>query len=180
MENPEQALDTRCGGPGDPHREDEEFGGSDDPDWRSARTKLQDIERQTGLTFVQRARLRRQIAQGGVVDPPVFLQRFGSLPEWLAPMSAASSTQDAESSQMYTSDCTAFQTASGEPPSSPPQQFLPKQVIHSPSWRSALSHASMADNAPHPAGMGHGQLRDWINQWGSAWAFLGLEPGSSQ
>ena len=37
----------------------------------------------------------------------------------------------------------------------------------------------MADNAPRPAGMGHAQLRDWINQWGSAWAFLGLEPGSS-
>ena len=68
--------------------EDEEFGDSDDPDWRSARAKLQDIERQTGLTFVQRVRLKRQIAKGGVVEPPVFLQRFGGIPEWLAPVSA--------------------------------------------------------------------------------------------
>ena len=27
--------------------------------------------------------------------------------------------------------------------------------------------------------MGHAQLRDWINQWGSAWGFSCLEPGSS-
>ena len=60
-----------------------------------------------------------------------------------------------------------------------PQLFLPEQVFHSPSRRSALPRVVMADNAPRPAGMGHAQLRDWINQWGSAWAFRGLEPGSS-
>ena len=67
--------------------------------------------------------------------------------------------------------------ASADELSTLPQLFLPEQVFHSPSWRSALPHAVMADNAPRPAGMGHAQLRDWINQWGSAWAFLGLEPG---
>ena len=56
--------------------------------------------------------------------------------------------------------------------------FCPS-VVHSPSRRSALPRVVMADNAPRPTGMGHAQLRDWINQWGSAWAFLGLEPGSS-
>ncbi|OLQ15436.1 hypothetical protein AK812_SmicGene287 [Symbiodinium microadriaticum] len=68
---------------------------------------------------------------------------------------------------------------SADEPLNAPQLFLPEQVFHSPSWRSALPHAVMADNAPRPAGMGHAQLREWIEQWGSAWAFLGLQPGSS-
>ena len=176
----EQSPGTRCGGPEDPRPEDEEFGDSDDPDWRSARAKLQDLERQTGLTFVQRVRLKKQIAKGGVVEPPVFLQRFGGIPEWLAPVSAASSSQDAESAHMYPAAVTEppFRATADEP-SVLPQHFLPEQVFHSPSRRSALPHVVMADNAPRPAGMGHAQLRDWINQWGSTWAFLGLEPGSS-
>ena len=37
----------------------------------------------TGLTLVQRARLRRQLQQGGVVDPPVMRMRYGGLPPWL-------------------------------------------------------------------------------------------------
>ena len=176
----DQHSDVRCGGPEDPRPEDEEFGDSDDPDWRSARAKLQDLERQTGLTFVQRVRLKKQIAKGGVVEPPVFLQRFGGLPEWFAPVSAASSSQDAESAHMYRAAMPEppFQ-ASADEPSTLPQLFLPEQVFHSPSRRSALPRVVMADNAPRPAGMGHAQLRDWINQWGSAWAFRGLEPGSS-
>ena len=176
----ESSLGTRCGGPEDPRPEDEEFGDSDDPDWRSARAKLQDQERRTGLTFIQRLRLKKQIAKGGIVEPPVFLQRFGGIPEWIASASTARSSHDAESAPMYT-------TAAAEPPFqataddsfSPPQHFLPEQVFHSPSRRSALPPVVMADNAPRPAGMGHAQLRDWINQWGSAWAFLGLQPGSS-
>ncbi|CAE7808938.1 CAJ1, partial [Symbiodinium sp. KB8] len=68
---------------------------------------------------------------------------------------------------------------SADEPLNTPQLFLPEQVFHSPSWRSALPPAVMADNAPRPAGMGHAQLREWIEQWGSAWAFLGLQPGSS-
>ena len=171
---------TRCGGPEDPRPEDEEFEGSDDPDWLSTRAKLQDLERETGLTFVQRVRLKKQIAKGGVVEPPVFLQRFGGIPEWLAPVSTARSSQDAESAPMYTAAATEpFCQATADEPSSSPQHFLPKQVFRSPSPRSALPPVVMADNAPRPAGMGHAQLRDWINQWGSAWAFLGLEPGSS-
>ena len=68
----ESSLGTRCGGPEDPHPEDEEFGDSDDPDWLSVRAKLQDQERRTGLTFIQRVRLKKQIAKGGIVEPPVF------------------------------------------------------------------------------------------------------------
>ena len=176
----EGSLDTRCGGPEDLRPEDEEFGDSDDPDWRSARAKLQDQERRTGLTFIQRLRLKKQIAKGGIVEPPVFLQRFGGVPEWIASASTAHSPQDAESAHRYTAAAVEppFQTTADES-SSPPQPFLPEQVFHSPSRRSALPLVVMADNAPRPAGMGHAQLRDWINQWGSAWAFLGLQPGSS-
>ena len=153
---------TRCGGPEDSRPEDEEFGDSDDPDWRSARAKLQDLERETGLTFVQRVRLKKQIAKGGVVEPPFLSGLHLSL------------------LLMYTVAATEpLCQATADEPSSPPQHFLPKQVFHSPSRRSALPHVVMADNAPRPAGMGHAQLRDWINQWGSAWAFLGLKPGSS-
>ena len=167
----EGSLDTRCGGPEDPRPEDEEFGDSDDPDWRSARAKLQDQERRTGLTFIQRLRLKKQIAKGGIVEPPVFLQRFGGVPEWIASASTAHSPQEAESAHRYT-------TAAVEPPfqatadesSSLPQPFLPEQVFHSPSRRSALPLVVMADNAPRPAGMGHAQLRDWINQWGLPWS----------
>ena len=174
------SLDTRCGGPDDPRPEDEEFGDSDDPDWRSVRAKLQDQERRTGLTFIQRLRLKKQIAKGGIVEPPVFLQRFGGVPEWIASASTGRSPQDAESAHRYTTAAAEppFQVTAEEP-SSLPQPFLPEQVFHSPSRRSALPFAVMADNAPRPAGMGHAQLRDWINQWGSAWAFLGLQPGSS-
>ena len=177
----EQHPDTRCGGPEDPRPEDEEFGDSDDPDWLSVRAKLRDLERETGLTWVQRVRVKKQIAKGGVVEPPVFLQRFGGLPEWFAPTSAASSSQDAESApNLYhaASPVPPVQESADEP-LNPPQLFLPEQVFHSPSRRSALPRAVMADNAPRPAGMGHAQLRDWIDQWGSAWAFLGLQPGSS-
>ena len=177
----EQHLDTRCGGPEDPRPEDEEFGDSDDPDWLSIQTKLRELERETGLTWVQRVRVKKQIAKGGIVEPPVFLQRFGGLPEWIAPTSAASSSQDFESapSSYHAAVSVPPVSESADEPVHLPQLFLPEQVFHSPSWRSALPQAVMADNAPRPAGMGHAQLRDWIEQWGSAWAFLGLQPGSS-
>ena len=92
-------------------------------------------------------------------------------------MSSSSSNQ-AENSQVYMSESIA-QSAAACKHSSPSEHFVPKQVIHSPSRRSALPSLVMADSAPRPAGMGRTQLRDWINQWGTAWAFLGLEPGSS-
>ena len=142
----DQPSDVRCGGPEDPRPEDEEFGDSDDPDWRSARAKLQALERESGLTFVQRVRLKKQIAKGGIVEPPVFLQRFGGLPEWIAPVSAASSSQEVESAHMYCSVMSEppFQAAADEP-STVPQLFLPEQVFHSSSRRSALPHVVMAD-----------------------------------
>ena len=148
----ESSVGTRCGGPEDPRPEDEEFGDSDDPDWRSARAKFQDQERRTGLTFIQRLRLKKQIAKGGIVEPPVFLQRFGGIPEWIESASTSRSSHDAESAPMYT-------TATAEPPFQataddlffPPQHFLPEQVFHSPSRRPALPPVVMADNAPRPA-----------------------------
>ena len=44
---------------------------------------LREREERTGLTLVQRARLRRQLQEGGIVDPPVMYQRYGSMPPWL-------------------------------------------------------------------------------------------------
>ena len=150
----ERHLDTRCGGPEDPRPEDEEFGDSDDPDWLSVQAKLRDLERETGLTWVQRVRVKKQIAKGGVVEPPVFLQRFGSLPEWIAPTSAASSSQATESapSSYHAAVSVPPVQESADEPLNTPQLFLPEQVFHSPSWRSALPPAVMADNAPRPAG----------------------------
>ena len=52
-------------------------------EWAKAEEKLVAAERRTGLTFIQRARLRRQLLAGGVVDVPVFQQRYGGLPSWL-------------------------------------------------------------------------------------------------
>ncbi|CAE7781653.1 RE1 [Symbiodinium sp. CCMP2592] len=52
-------------------------------EWLKAQRKLQDQEIKTGLTFIQRVRLRRQIAAGGLVEPPVMMERFGSLPDWM-------------------------------------------------------------------------------------------------
>ena len=37
----------------------------------------------TGLTLVQRARLRKQLQEGGVVEPPVMRMRYGGLPPWV-------------------------------------------------------------------------------------------------
>ena len=44
---------------------------------------LREREERTGLTLVQRARLRKQLQEGGIVEPPIMYQRFGSLPLWL-------------------------------------------------------------------------------------------------
>ena len=60
--------------------QDDEF---TEAEWLIAQEKLRSIERTTGLTFVQRARLRRALSAGGVIEVPVFQQRFGPLPSWL-------------------------------------------------------------------------------------------------
>ena len=52
-------------------------------EWAKAEAKLRAAELRTGLTFVQRVRLRRQLSAGGIVDVPVFQQRYGPLPSWL-------------------------------------------------------------------------------------------------
>ena len=56
----------------------------DEEEWNAAQRKLIDQEKATGLTFVQRARLRRQLSAGGVIEPPTLRQRYGPLPEWYA------------------------------------------------------------------------------------------------
>ncbi|CAE7473693.1 RE1 [Symbiodinium sp. CCMP2592] len=53
--------------------DDDEFS---EQEWREAQLKLEEAERCSGLTFLQRAKVRKQVAAGGVVDPPNFLQRF--------------------------------------------------------------------------------------------------------
>ncbi|CAE7753361.1 RE1 [Symbiodinium sp. CCMP2592] len=53
--------------------DDDEFS---EQEWREAQLKLEEAERRSGLTFLQRAKVRKQVAAGGVVDPPNFLQRF--------------------------------------------------------------------------------------------------------
>ena len=52
-------------------------------EWAVVQAKFERMERETGLTFVQRARVRRAVAAGGIVDPPIFQQRRGPLPAWL-------------------------------------------------------------------------------------------------
>ncbi|CAE7798008.1 GIP [Symbiodinium necroappetens] len=63
-------------------------GGSEDDDfthqeWLAVQAKLERVERFTGLTSIQRCRLRRALALGDIIEPPVFQQRFGAPPEWL-------------------------------------------------------------------------------------------------
>ena len=60
--------------------QDDEF---TEAEWLSAQEKLRSIERTTGLTFVQRARLCRALSAGGVIEVPVFQQRYGPLPAWM-------------------------------------------------------------------------------------------------
>ncbi|CAE7355520.1 RE2 [Symbiodinium sp. CCMP2456] len=52
-------------------------------EWRVVNAKFVKTELETGLTFIQRCRIRKAVARGDVVDPPVFQQRYGPLPSWL-------------------------------------------------------------------------------------------------
>ena len=54
----------------------------DEVEWQQARQDLIKRELYTGLTFIQRARLRQQLVKGELVDAPVMSQRYGPLPEW--------------------------------------------------------------------------------------------------
>ena len=77
-----QLRDADCASGGDAHgsSSSEDF---HTDEWVRAEEKLVAAERRTGLTFIQRARLRRQLLAGEVVDVPVFQQRYGGLPSWL-------------------------------------------------------------------------------------------------
>ncbi|CAE7831874.1 RE1 [Symbiodinium sp. CCMP2592] len=86
----EEPLETAivvAEGAGNPDNLDDDFSPEE---WASAEAKLIAAERSTGLTFVQRARLRKQLAKGDLVDPPVFQQRHGPLPYWLTGRSGSS------------------------------------------------------------------------------------------
>ncbi|CAE7836995.1 ATJ20 [Symbiodinium sp. CCMP2592] len=61
---------------------------------------------------------------------------------------------------------------------SPELLSLLQQAFRSPRRTASPSTRIMAEAAP-PTGMGNRQLREWIQEWGSAWDFLGLAPGSA-
>ena len=63
-------------------------------EWRAAQLKFAQMERESGLTFVQRARLRKALARGDVIDPPVFKQRYGPPPSWYCEASGLEEAQD--------------------------------------------------------------------------------------
>ena len=91
-----------CTIPGTKHLRGEESEVSDfsEGEWEIAQAKLQEEERRTGLTIVQRAHVRRQIKAGGVVEPPVFMQRFGKmLTGWGSPTRSRAHPQEARKSR---------------------------------------------------------------------------------
>ena len=95
---PISACGDRAGSGDDCSGEDPE-GESDSSEfspeeWARAQAKLVEAERRTGLTFLQRAKLRRQLLAGGVVDVPIFQQRYGPLPSWMTRGNEASSSSD--------------------------------------------------------------------------------------
>ncbi|CAE7245307.1 unnamed protein product [Symbiodinium sp. CCMP2592] len=61
---------------------------------------------------------------------------------------------------------------------SPELLSLLQQAFRSPRRTASPSTHIMAEAAP-PTGMGNRQLPEWIQEWGSAWDFLGLAPGSA-
>ena len=86
--NPEAGVDLRQGCDLLKEPGTSSDGGSADEDflhreWLAGQANLEGRERFTGLTFVQRCELRRALARGEAIDPPVFQQRFGPPPEWL-------------------------------------------------------------------------------------------------
>ena len=54
----------------------------DAEEWESSRQALVKRELYTGLTFVQRAKLRQQLVKGDIVDVPNMMQRYGPAPSW--------------------------------------------------------------------------------------------------
>ncbi|CAE7227612.1 unnamed protein product [Symbiodinium necroappetens] len=81
---PESAVESSA--PGEAVAGDVPEGSGDEfteAEWEQAQAKLRSMELATGLTFVQRARLRRALAAGGLIEVPVFQQRYGPLPSWM-------------------------------------------------------------------------------------------------
>ena len=54
----------------------------DEEEWKRSQRALIDRELYTGLTFVQRAKLRQQLVKGDIVDAPNMMQRYGPAPSW--------------------------------------------------------------------------------------------------
>ena len=88
---------ARCGGPSDNDVAKDDASVTHDKDWDASQVRLQDLERSTGLIFIQRVRLRRQLEAGCIVDPPIFFFRFGGVPYWLRPPSPVSSPRSRNS-----------------------------------------------------------------------------------
>ena len=85
-EPPESESAVESSAPGEAVARDVPEGAGDEfteEEWEQARAKFRSMELDTGLTFVQRARLRRALAAGGVIEVPVFQQRYGPLPSWM-------------------------------------------------------------------------------------------------
>ena len=61
--------------------DDDEF---TEEEWAIAQMKLRAEELRVGLTLVQRARLRKAISRGGVVDPRRFYRGTGLCPSWIS------------------------------------------------------------------------------------------------
>ena len=70
---------------------DDEF---TEEEWKAAQLKFAQMERESGLTFVQRAKLRKALARGDVIDPPVFKQRYGPPPSWYCEALGSAGSQD--------------------------------------------------------------------------------------
>ena len=74
------------------------------------------MERDTGLTFVQRARIRRALESGGVLDPPTFLQRFGPVPSWVGGLDPPGSSAFSASSGCQNPGAQASSGSAGSGP----------------------------------------------------------------
>ena len=114
---------------------------SDLPEGLHPLDPLREQEERTGLMLTQRSRLNRQLESGGIVDPPVMRQRFGSLPAWFRAsaegLNSVGNTQVLEGGSTSSVDQSPFphpnvqiggSTSSNTLPV-PPQILLP-QVLH--------------------------------------------------
>ncbi|CAE7029435.1 unnamed protein product [Symbiodinium sp. CCMP2592] len=135
-------------------------------EWLEAERKLAEAERSSGLTFVQRARVRKQVALGGLVEVPNFLQRRGPVPSWFSGVSPEGSEADeAPQPELFSAAVALLGTLSVH--SERLCQFLGMQVGV---WR-ALRWVSRA--------FGHNVVIAVLEQWSNTGVDCSL-PGASE